>query len=112
MINPKLLSYIQTRDKKLVKEGWHFPDQLEKTFERLQQFKEITVGGRATCGKGSKDISWSIFCYWREIVRKANKCGYKITETNLRPINKWATINRGFWDEYQYTLEEDNVSEL
>ena len=96
-----LEKYIQTRDRMLHKKGHFQADALTRSWQKLMQFGQIEVGGRASCG-GAPDLSWVEFTAWQEIVRKAQGLGVDITVIPVKSGNGWATKARGFWDANVY----------
>jgi hypothetical protein len=102
-IDPRLVKYIATRDKRLAKDKPWSPTSLADTFSELMKSGAVKVGGRATCGT-SVDSTWREFSMWNEVVRKARSLGYVITEEPIKHGNGWATKNGGFWNENEYRL--------
>jgi len=102
-VNRSLLTFIHTRDKRCAESIGYNATQLLDNFVELLQKGVVNVGGRATCGQHT-DPSWKLFVAWNEIVKKARKCGYNITELDIKQKNTWATANRGFWDEREYQM--------
>lgn len=98
-----LVRFIETRDKRLSKHYPHAPKQLKERFDDLARTGVVIVGGRASCGN-RVDPSWVVFTLWNEIVRKARKLGYDISETAIQHKNSWASKAGGFWEEREYRL--------
>jgi len=100
-MNPKLEKYIATRDRRMKNPITKEP--LRQQFDELEQRGTVEVGGRASCGSGV-DPTWSFFCAWNEIVRKAVALGYQIEIAPVKHANKSPTMARGFWNSNIYTL--------
>lgn len=102
-MNPRLRSYIATRDHRVAKlRGYDF-GPLARYFDELELRGSVRVGGRATSGPKT-DLTWIEFRLWNEVVRKARSMGYAIEETNVAQHNAWATVSGGFWEEREYRL--------
>lgn len=101
-IEERLAKFITTRDRRVAKK-WS-PTPISEIFNELLARGVVRVGGRATCGT-SVDPTWVEFCAWKEVVVKARKMGYQITETPIKHGNGWATKCGGFWEENEYRIE-------
>lgn len=99
----KLRSFIETRDRKSAAAAGYRKAPHAENFVRLLAGDAIRVGGRASCGS-RVDPSWVEFMAWNEIVRKAQKLGYRITIETIPQKNAWATKAGGFWHENSYQL--------
>lgn len=102
-MDPRLQSYIATRDRRIAKDTPWSPQQMTLLFRQLLERGSVIVGGRATCGP-RKDPTWNVWCAWREIVSKARALGYEIAESPIKHGNGWATKAGGFWHEAEYSL--------
>lgn len=105
-MDPRLKSYISTRDQKLAKDTPWSPTPLADNFEKLLTYGAVVVGGRATCGT-KRDPTWTAYCLWRQVVSKAISLGYPIKSQDIKQGNAWATKAGGFWEESLYSLETD-----
>lgn len=102
-MDPRLQSYIATRDKRVAKLRGYDLAPMARQFAELVERGVVRVGGRATSGPKT-DPTWIEFGLWNEIVRKARALGYVIEETSIKHDNAWATKSGGFWDEREYRL--------
>lgn len=102
--NPKLMAFVRTRDARIEKRDCWRKEPLLEQLAELCAKGVVVVGGRVTCGTGDS-ATWADFRAWNEIVAKARKLGYTITETSITHKNAWATKAGGFWDEREYRLE-------
>jgi hypothetical protein len=102
-MDPRLQSYIDTRDRRIAKSRGYDLSPMARNFKELLEFGRVRVGGRATSGPVT-DPTWVEFGLWNEIVRKARKLGYVIEETDIKHDNAWATKCGGFWNEREYKL--------
>lgn len=102
-MNEKLKSFIATRDRRIAKRSPWMTSPLAEAFGSLLTGGAVKMGGRATCGS-TVDPTWSDFCAWNEVVRKARALGYEIAEEPVKHGNGWATKAGGFWDERVYKL--------
>ena len=104
LVNPKLASYVATRDRRVAKASGYSRAPLAEHLSKLLEGKIVRVGGRASCG-GKVDPSWVEFTSWSEVVSKARKLGMEIEETPVKHDNAWATKAGGFWNENDYMLK-------
>jgi hypothetical protein len=102
-MDPRLQSYIATRDRRIAKTRPWDSTPLAGYFAQLLEGRAVIVGGRASCG-GAVDPTWTEYCLWREVVKKARALGHQISETSIKHGNGWATKCGGFWDESEYRL--------
>ena len=100
-MNPKLESYIATRDKRMKSPLTATP--LRRQFDELLERGQVEVGGRASCG-GAVDPTWLFFTAWNEVIRKAASLDYKIEITPVKHANKSPTMAGGFWNSNIYKL--------
>lgn len=100
-MNPKLQSYIATRDKRMKHPISDTP--LFDQFKELQERGQVEVGGRASCGS-SCDPTWAFFTAWNEIIKKAQSLGHVIEVTPVKHANKSPTMAGGFWNSNIYRL--------
>lgn len=98
-----LRKYIEARDRRIARVYPHNASACTEIFANLLARGMVTVGGRASCG-GRVDATWVLFTTWNEVVRKARKFGFAITERNIPQPNAWATKAGGFWSESEYTV--------
>ena len=98
-----LQSYIRTRDNRLEKAGCWKKSPLQESWDALLNNKRLVKGGRTSCGKGT-DITWTEFCFFNEIVRKANDIGYNIKVTSVTCKNSSPSRSGGFWNENLYEV--------
>jgi len=103
VVNPRLLGFIATRDKRIAKDRPWSPTPLIDAFAELVAKGVVTMGGRVTCG-GAPDPTWKVLQAWKEVVRKARTFGYEIVEEPVKHGNAWATKAGGFWNESKYHL--------
>lgn len=102
-LDPKLAAFIATRDRMIaVFQPWN-TTPLKDYFATLLKDGLVIVGGRTSCG-GKVDPTWKIFAAWGEVVRKARKLGYQISDLNIPQKNGSPTRSGGYWDEYEYRL--------
>lgn len=100
-MNPKLLSYIQTREKRVFNISGK---DLQKLFEELLTNGKLIVGGRAVCGNHVDD-TWKSYTTFIEIVKKANRCGYAISTEQIPVTIRNPTICGGYWEEKKFILK-------
>lgn len=105
-MDPRLQSYIATRDKRVAKLRGYNTTPMAENFRQLLERGSVRVGGRATSGPKT-DPTWIEFGLWNEVVRKARKLGYVIEETDIKHDNAWATKCGGFWNEREYKLADE-----
>lgn len=101
-----LASYIDTRDKRIAKFWPHNHNFLREQFQELLSRGVVRIGVRSSCG--SLDPTMAAFSMWNEVVRKAKRLGFQISEENVGgQRNAWATRAGGFWNESEYRLTGD-----
>jgi len=102
-MDPRLQSYIATRDRRVAKLRGYDLSPMARYFADLTERGRVRVGGRATSGPKT-DPTWIEFRLWNEVVHKARELGYVIHEVDIKHGNAWATKCGGFWNEREYTL--------
>lgn len=108
-IHESLRKFVATRDARIAKTQPWSTTPLADYLHVLLAKGVVRVGGRATCGTYT-DPTWKIFGAWNEVVRKARKLGYAISETDIPQPNAWATKAGGFWNESEYRIEVRNAA--
>lgn len=101
--DPRLRSYMATRDRRLAKDRPWSPQPLAEIFAALMTRGVVRVGGRATCGAHT-DPTWTEFRLWNEVVRKAGQLGLQIEQLDIKQPNGSPTRSGGFWNESEYRL--------
>ena len=102
-IDPRLASFIETRDRRIAKSRPWTPTPLNDAFHEMITTGVVRVGGRSTCGN-SVDPTWVIYILWNEVVRKARQLGFAIKERDIKQSNAWATKAGGWWHETEYSI--------